>query len=457
MAVDATAPQRETFLASLVETADAACIKCGFCLPKCPTYRETGVESASPRGRIHLMKLVAKGRLRPEEIYDQLDFCLGCRACETACPAGVKFGKLLEAGREQTLGAKPFAWPQRLVQWIFFSELLPHLKRLDLLIDLLWLYQASGLRWLVQSSRLLCLFSKAFAELESLLPDLPPPRVRQRLHDQTPAEGDEQRRVGFLAGCMMRSIFAGANLATVRVLAKNGCRVITPHAQGCCGALHAHRGDLATARAMARQNIDVFAARAVEAVIVNSAGCGAMLKEYGHLLADDPIYAGRALAFSRQVKDVSEFLAGLTLNPQIGHLPLRVAYDDPCHLLHGQGISREPRLLLQQIPGLELVPFKEADWCCGSAGVYNLTHPEMSMRLLDRKMRHIADGRPDAIATGNPGCLLQLAWGVKRAGLPAEVVHPIELLDRAYQSSGPNDHGYPAAQGAPELSLRKHM
>jgi glycolate oxidase iron-sulfur subunit len=433
MAVVATAAQRDTLLASLVETTDAACIKCGFCLPKCPTYRETGVESASPRGRIHLMKLVAKGRLHPEEIYDQLDFCLGCRACETACPAGVKFGKLLEAGREQTLQAKPFARPQRLAQWIFFSGLLPHLKRLDLLVDLLWLYQASRLRWLVQSSHLLRLFSTAVAELEALLPDLPPPRVRQRLCEQMPAEGREQRQVGFLAGCMMRSVFARTNLATIRVLVKNGCRVITPREQGCCGALHAHRGDLATARAMARQNIDVFAARAVEAVIVNSAGCGAMLKDYGHLLADDPVYAERALAFSRHVKDISEFLAGLTLNTQMGHLPLRVAYDDPCHLLHGQGISREPRLLLQQIPGLELVPFKEADWCCGSAGVYNLTHPEMSMRLLDRKMRHIADVRPDAIATGNPGCLLQLAWGVKRASLPAEVVHPVELLDRAYQ------------------------
>ncbi len=423
----------DTLLSRLVGTADAACIKCGFCLPKCPTYRETGLESASPRGRIHLMKLVAKGRLRPDEIYEQLDFCLGCRACETACPAGVKFGKLLEAGREQTLQAQVLPWPQRLGRSIFYVALLPHLKRLDLAVDLLWLYQVTGLRWLVRRSHLLRLLSKEWPELESLVPRLPPPRVRRMLREVTAAEGHEGRRVGFLAGCLMRSVFAHTNRATVRVLAKNGCRVMTPRAQVCCGALHAHHGDLAQARRLARRNIDAFEAHGVEVVVVNSAGCGAMLKEYGYLLQDDPVYAERAAVFSRKVKDISEFLAGLTLNPRMGNLPLRVAYDDPCHLLHGQGISREPRMLLQQIPGIDLVSFKETDWCCGSAGVYNLTQPEMSRRLLDRKMRHIAAVDPDVIATGNPGCLLQLTWGVTRAGLRAEVMHPIELLDRAYQ------------------------
>jgi glycolate oxidase iron-sulfur subunit len=197
--------------------------------------------------------------------------------------------------------------------------------------------------------------------------------------------------------------------------------------------LHAHRGDLTTARQLARHNLDVFAAHGIETVIVNSAGCGAMLKEYGHVLEDDPSYAERASAFSRQVRDISEFLAGLPVKTEMGRLPLRVAYDDPCHLLHGQGISREPRLLLQQIPGIELVPFTEMDWCCGSAGIYNVTHPAMAMRLLDRKMRHIAEVNPDVIATGNPGCLLQLGWGAKRAGLSVEVLHPVELLDRAYR------------------------
>jgi glycolate oxidase iron-sulfur subunit len=423
---------RDTALASLIDAADAACIKCGFCLPTCPTYRETGVESASPRGRIHLIKLLGKGRLRPEEIYDQLDFCLGCRACETACPAGVKFGKLLEAGRELTWQAKPSPWSRRLGQQILFSGLLLHLKRLDLVVDLLWLYQASGLRRWLRRTGLLRLFSQALAERELLLPDLPPPRLRRTLREHTPAEGPERRRVGFLAGCVMRSVFARANRATVRVLAKQGCTVITPRAQGCCGALHAHRGDLPTARRLARRNLDVFAAQGVETVIVNAAGCGAMLKEYGQLLGDDPAYAARAADFSRRVQDISEFLGGLTLNPQLGRLPLRVAYDDPCHLLHAQGISREPRALLRQIPGLELVPFEEADWCCGSAGIYNLTHPEMATRLLERKMRHIAAAKPDAIATGNPGCLLQLGWGAKRAGLAVEVLHPVELLERAY-------------------------
>jgi glycolate oxidase iron-sulfur subunit len=206
-----------------------------------------------------------------------------------------------------------------------------------------------------------------------------------------------------------------------------------PRNVGCCGALHAHHGDLTTARRLAQHNIGVFEHYNLEVVVVNSAGCGSMLKEYSQLLEHDAFYAERALAFSRKVKDISEFFAGLTLNPKVARLPLRVAYDDPCHLLHGQGISQAPRQLLQQIPGVVLVPFKEADWCCGSAGTYNMTQPDMSQRLLDRKMQHIAAVDPDVLVTGNPGCLLQLGWGVRRAGLRAEVLHPIELLDRAYQ------------------------
>jgi glycolate oxidase iron-sulfur subunit len=436
MVVDDPILRPHTQLEQLVETADAACIKCGFCLPQCPTYRETGYESASPRGRIHLMKLVAKGRLQPADVAAQLDLCLGCRACETACPAGVKFGRLLEAGREQTRRQQALTrWQQR-QQRLLYGGLLPHLKRLDLLVDLLWLYQASGLRWLVRQGHLLHLLSERVAELELVLPDLPPPMVRQRLREYTPAVGTGQRQVGFLAGCVMRSVFARANAATVRVLAQNGCRVIMPREVGCCGALHAHHGDLAAARLMAQHNIRVFEDHDLDAVVVNSAGCGAMLKEYGQLLEHDARHAERAVAFSRKVQDVSEFLAGMPLHPHMAEVPLRVAYDDPCHLLHGQGISHEPRRLLQQIPGLELVPFKEADWCCGSAGTYNLAQPEMSRRLLDRKMRHIGAVDPDVIASGNPGCLLQLGWGVKRAGLRAEVLHPMELLDRAYRRYG---------------------
>lgn len=436
MVVDDHTISSRTWLEQLVETADAACIKCGFCLPTCPTYRETGLEPASPRGRIYLMKLVAKGRLQPTEIDAQLDLCLGCRACETACPAGVKFGRLLEAGREQTQRAKRLTWWQRKQQDLLYAGLLPQLKRLDLLVDMLWLYQASGLRWLMRKSQLLRWLSARLSDAELLLPDLPVPMVRQRLREQTPAVGMEQRRVGFLAGCVMRSVFARINAASVRILTYNGCQVVIPREVGCCGALHAHYGDLTAARLMAQHNIGIFERYNLDTVVVNSAGCGAMLKEYGQLLEHDPLYAERALAFSRKVKDISEFLAGLTLNPKMARLPLRVAYDDPCHLLHGQGISQAPRQLLQQIPGVVLVPFKEADWCCGSAGTYNMTQPDMSLRLLDRKMQHLAAADPDVIATGNPGCLLQLGWGVKRAGLRAEVLHPIELLDRAYQGIG---------------------
>jgi glycolate oxidase iron-sulfur subunit len=382
------------------------------------------------------MKLVAKGRLQPAEIDEQLDLCLGCRACETACPAGVKFGRLLEAGREQTQRAKRLTWWQRKQQDLLYAGLLPHLKRLDLLVDVLWLYQASGVRWLVRKSPLLRWSSARLSDAERLLPDLPAPMVRQRLHEQTPAAGAEQRRVGLLAGCVMRSVFARTNAATVRVLTHNGCRVMMPRAVGCCGALHAHHGDLTAARRLAQHNIRVFEHNDLDTVVVNSAGCGAMMKEYGQLLEHDEIYAERASAFSRKVKDISEFLAGLVLNPKMARLPLRVAYDDPCHLLHGQGIGQAPRQLLQQIPGVVLVPFKEADWCCGSAGTYNMTQPDMSLRLLDRKMQHVAAVDPDVIATGNPGCLLQLGWGIRRAGLRAEVVHLVELLDRAYRLHG---------------------
>ena len=435
MAAGSLTRSHRTLLENLVDTPDSACIKCGFCLPKCPTYRETGLESASPRGRIHLMKLVAHGHLPADEIIEQLDLCLGCRACESACPAGVKFGRLLEAGREQTLKAsqrlRTASWLDRTGERLFFSEILPYLKRLDLIVDLLWLYQVSGLRWLVQRSRLLSFFSKTLPNLELMLPTLPPPRLRRQLSAQTPAEGAERRQVGFLAGCVMRSMFAHINTATVRVLARHGCRVIAPRDVGCCGALHAHHGDMTTARQFARQTVDGFDVDSLEAIVVNSAGCGAMLKEYGQLLADDPRYREKACAFSEKVRDVSEFLAAVPLDIPLTTLPLRVAYDDPCHLLHGQGISREPRQMLQRIPGIELVAVPESDWCCGSAGTYNLTQPEMSQRLLDRKMHHLAAVEPDVIATGNPGCLLQLGWGVKRSGLRAEVVHPIELLDRA--------------------------
>jgi glycolate oxidase iron-sulfur subunit len=433
MALDAATTSPQTELGRVMETADASCIKCGFCLPKCPTYRETGLESASPRGRIHLMRLVAQGRLQPGDIAAQLDLCLGCRACETACPAGVKFGRLLEAGREQTHRATSLTWWQRRRQQVFYSGLLLHLKRLDLLVDLLWLYQASGLRWLVRNSHLLRLLPGAWPDAESLLPELPSPLIRQRLHRSAVPTGRERRQVGFLTGCVMRSVFAETNAATVRVLTKNGCRVVMPRQVGCCGALHAHHGDLETARLLAQQSLRAFEGYDLEAVVVNSAGCGAMLKEYGQLLARDGRYAERASVFSGRVKDISEYLAGLSLNRQMAQLPTRVAYDDPCHLLHGQGIGDEPRRLLQQIPGVALVPFKETDWCCGSAGTYNLTQPDMSRRLLDRKLRHLAAVDPDVIATGNPGCLLQLAWGAKRAGLRAEVLHPVTLLDRAYR------------------------
>jgi glycolate oxidase iron-sulfur subunit len=252
------------------------------------------------------------------------------------------------------------------------------------------------------------------------------------LRDHIPPRGEKKYRVGFFSGCVMQLFFTPANLATVRVLTANGCEVITPWNQKCCAALHAHSGERELAKKLARENIDAFAQADVDTVISNSAGCGAMLKEYHLLLADDPDYHDKAEVFSHRVKDISEFLVSIPLNRSLGEIRATVAYDDPCHLVHGQGIYKEPRHLLQMIPGIELKEFPEADWCCGSAGIYNLTQPELSMKFLERKMKHSASVDPDIIATGNPGCLLQLQYGVRRFGLRAKVLHPIELLDQAY-------------------------
>lgn len=421
-------------LQEALQQAETSCIKCGFCLPVCPTYNLTGSEAASPRGRIDMMVAVADGALEPEDIVEPLDLCLGCRACETACPAGVEFGRLLEAGRAAAGAGQPASRLGARLHRLFMARILPFPHRLHQLANLLRVYQISGAQALVRLSDLLPRLAPKLAAAEALLPAVPPARMRRSLPVATPAHGEERGRALLLTGCVTPQVLPQVNRATARVLARNGYRVLAAPAQPCCGALQAHANDLEGARRLARRHVADFEASGADWLVVNAAGCGALMKDYGHLLADDPDFAARAETFGAYVRDVSELLAVAPLQGPLKPVPLRVAYDDPCHLSHGQRIRQQPRALLRQVPGLELLEVPESDWCCGSAGTFNLFHPETAAALLDRKIAHLASVRPDAIVSGNPGCLLQLRQGAARHGLAAEILHPIEMLDRAYRT-----------------------
>lgn len=407
------------------------CVHCGLCLPTCPTYAELGVEMDSPRGRIYLMRAVAEGKLSLSESYQQhISLCLGCRACETACPSGVKFGQLIEGARAQIEQANAPQHPP-LAKWLrllAFKGILPHPLVLRTLGNFLLLYQASGLRALLNHPAVTRWLPARLVGLDQLLPALPKRSYRARLRELTPAQGERRGRVGFVSGCVMPIFFAHVNEATVQLMSANGFDVLTPRAQRCCGALHAHAGEREDARRLARQNIEAFAEARVDWIVVNAAGCGALLKEYHELLHHDAPLSGAAKQFSERVLDVSQFFDRFPFRGPLSELHLRVAYDDPCHLLHGQRVKEEPRRMLRAIPGLKLLDVREADWCCGSAGIYNLVHPELSRQILARKMQHIVAVNPDVITTGNPGCLLQIGIGAKQHGLTAPVVHPIELM-----------------------------
>ena len=412
------------------------CVHCGLCLAYCPTFSILGTEMDSPRGRIFLIKSLAEGRIAlTDSTVSHLDLCLGCRACETVCPSGVPYGQLIEAGRAEIERRRPGSLLRRLFRWTNFSLLLAHPRLLALAAGGLRLYQQSGLRRLVRESGLLRRLPGPLAAWEPLLPDLPPAADRARLPGYFPAEGTRRATVGLLTGCIQQVAFGPQNRATARVLAKNGAEVLVPRDQGCCGALHAHAGEHETALDLARRTIAVFEASGVEQVIVNTSGCGAHMKAYGALLAEDPAWRERARRFAARVRDVSEFLAAEPLRGRLGEVRRTVTYHDPCHVVHGQKISKEPRALLAQIPGLTLVDLKEADWCCGSAGTYNLTQPEMARRLQERKVGHIQATKADAVVTSNPGCIIQIAQGLQAAGAPIEVLHLVEVLDQAYRDA----------------------
>jgi glycolate oxidase iron-sulfur subunit len=407
------------------------CTRCGLCEQACPTYRLDHFEPDSPRGRIFLMKQVAEGRADVDDnLAEHLYRCLGCRACETACPSGVPFGRLLESGRHQVelhgeISAARKGW--RRFRSLVFEHVLPTP----------WLFRA-----LMMPARMLQAIPGALPlaqwlplpkRLRQLVRMIPPARADDgtepmRAGATHPAQGERRARVGLFVGCVMGSLFAQVHKATIRVLTRNGCEVLVVPDQWCCGALNVHAGERDVAARMARANIQAFADLRLDAIVVNSAGCGAVMKEYPELLSDDVAIRD----FSAKVKDVTEFLAELGLRPGMHPLRKRVTYQDACHLAHGQHVREQPRALLRQIPGIEFVEMPHADRCCGAAGVYSLTHPELAERVLSEKLDALGQTRAQVVATANPGCAMQLQAGVLNRGMDVSVRHVVELLDEAY-------------------------
>ena len=409
------------------------CVHCGFCLEACPTYVETGLETESPRGRIALMKAVNEGRIEiTPGVIRHWDLCIQCRACEVVCPSGVPYGRLIEATMAQVESKRKAGPVHRLVSEVSLRQVLVNQKRLSSLVGALRLYQRSGLQRALRKSGLLRLVSGTLAELEQSLPPIPSTSFRAR-GQVVPAQGRQRARVALLSGCVMPLVNGPQMNAVTRVLTRNGCEVVAPKGQVCCGAINTHVGDLDTARRLARRNIDVFLEGGADAIVVASAGCGVRMKEYDHLLRDDAEYADRARRFSDMVKDVHEFLVELPFEPPRAGLKYTVTYQDPCHLSNPQGITTQPRELLRSIPGVRLVELSDASKCCGAGGTYTITEREFSLKILDSKMRAVRDSGAEIIATANPGCALQLQYGAYREGLPVGVRYVTDLLDEAYR------------------------
>lgn len=407
-----------------------ACVHCGFCLPSCPTYVLWQEEMDTPRGRIYLMKAGLEGRAEMTATFvSHFDACLGCMGCVTACPSGVQYGPLIERTRAQIERHYERPFGERLFRSMLFS-VLPYPSRLRLAMAPL-VVVGPILRALERSGALNVL-PRRLRSLIALAPQPSLGSLTMKVPEQTPAVGPSRMKAGVLTGCVQRLAFAGVNQATIDVLAAEGCTVAAPSTQGCCGALPLHAGNIDQARELAKHNIAVFENTNVDRVVVNAAGCGSSMKEYAELLHDDPAWADRARMFSEKVRDVSEVLMELG-EPRAKRHPIkaRVVYHDACHLAHAQGVRAQPRALLAAIPGIELLSPPEADICCGSAGIYNLVQPEPAAQLGERKARNIATLDPDIIATGNPGCTLQIAAAGRQLGHDWKIVHPIELIDRS--------------------------
>jgi glycolate oxidase iron-sulfur subunit len=408
----------------------ARCVHCGLCLNHCPTYRLWGREADSPRGRIRQMMLVDEGKLSVGDTFvTHMDRCLDCRACETVCPSGVEYGKLIEHARGQIEQEYRRPFFSRMARNFFYRKVLPFPHRIAAAGRAARIYQRSGLQWLARVSGTLKLFG--LADREKLMPTIDREFFFSRLGKTFRATGTRRARVAFFAGCVAQVSFTELNDATIRVLQANGCEVVVPAAQLCCGALCVHAGVRDVAADLARTNIATFLAEPFDAIVTNAAGCGSTLKEYDQLFAPDIAEHAQAIQFRAKVRDVTEFLAELGLVAPLKNVPLRVTYQDSCHLLHGQKISAAPRALIRAVPGVELVEMALGDQCCGSAGVYNVTETRAALDILASKMENIRATKAQAIVTANPGCILQLRAGAQIHGTGQEVMHVVELLDRA--------------------------
>jgi glycolate oxidase iron-sulfur subunit len=412
-----------------------------MCLPVCPTYELTHQEQSSPRGRIRLMRSLHEGTLDLSPTFvDEMHFCLDCQACQTACPAGVQYGTLVEDARRVIAehGKEPLTL--RIIKSVLLRGILSSKARTKFVASLLRFYRKSGVQQAIDDSHILTLISEKLQAKHALLPAIEDEWFDGKADQVIPTTAAKRGRVAFLSGCIMNIAFPGIHRDVVSVLTTNGFEVIIPKNQVCCGSLHAHYGDTTDARSLARKNIDAFVALDVDAIIVDAAGCGAFLKEYHHLLADDKEYAAKAESIARKTKDITEFLAEVGfelpepcegLKPSQGFCATRVTYHEACHLVHTQKISQQPRQIIESIPGVQLVELPEATWCCGSAGIYNVVRYDDAMKLLERKMNHLASTKADIVLTANPGCHLQLQYGIKKFGLKMKVMHPVSLLRRA--------------------------
>lgn len=410
------------------------CIHCGFCLPSCPTYAINGKEMDSPRGRLYLMETAMHGRIDLSlPFFEHMNLCLECLACETACPSGVEFGHLMEKTRATVAQWQPKGRISRWMSTLLLKKVIPSSGVLSTLTGLIWIYERSGIQWLVRRTPFRFLLPKRIRILEMSIPPVPLKSFNSGREQIFHTKKEKRGKVALFTGCIMDQLFPDVHLSTVRLLLWHGYDVVVPNDQTCCGALQIHVGENETAARLAEANVSVFNDRDCDAVIVNAAGCGAHMKRYDRICP-----SGGSSRFAARVKDITEFLAGIDLEQPASPLNLRVVYDEPCHLLHAQGISTEPRMLIQTVPGISLIPLKESDRCCGSAGSYAVSQMDMSLEVLKRKIDFIVSADPDAVITANPGCQIQLQWGFRQRNIDLEVIHVASLLDRAYR----NEPGY---------------
>lgn len=409
------------------------CMHCGLCLAVCPTYDLTKLERSSPRGRIRMVRSVARGEMELSPLFaDEMNFCLDCQACETACPAGVKYGQIIEAARVVVDKANYGSKVGLPIKRFALRNIVASKNALKFVSKLLWIYQKTGLQKLIRSSGLLKLFPNNLSEIEKLTPVISDKFSDTQIKEIELPDGEVKYKTAFHFGCLMNTMFADINIDTIDVLKECGCKVITPKDQVCCGSLMGHNGDMDFALKLARKNIDAFEKQDYDFLISNSAGCGAFMKDYAHLLKDDPVYAEKAKIFSSKVKDITEFLAeqkpefNFNLKPETTH----VTYHDACHLIHAQKVSEQPRQVIKSLPGVNYTELEEASWCCGSAGIYNVVRYDDSIKMLERKMKNIKNTNANIVITGNPGCMGQIKYGTQKFNVDVEVIHPVTMIKR---------------------------